>query len=1037
MIQQGFEITGQVIDASTGEPLPGVNVIIEGTSIGDVSDSEGNYSLTVPDESTTLVFSYVGYSTESVTVGTQRIINLSMALEAQEMEELVVIGYGTVKKSDLTGAVSSVKAEDIEKAGPVNIESALQGRAAGVYVSQNSGAPGTEPVVRIRGIGTINEHAPIYVIDGTIMDNSDFRNEANTINFLNPADIASIEVLKDASAAAIYGSRGANGVVLVTTHKGFESKPKVTFSARLGFAKAGKLPEVLGSDDYVDLVNTAFMNEYLSSIPGADPGVDLDTIYDEVKKVNEQYLLGYNTDWYNEITKDRPALSQDYNLSIRGGSEDARYAASFGYYDEEGILVGPSSFRRYSFRVNTDFKLGKIFKVGENIAITQSNTNSNEESTFDLGMRGNSARGVYWALGALPIYPVYVPDSLLDPNDPNYEYARYADAGHGGNPVRKLHQRDLDIQNLTIFGNVFAEANILKDITLRSSLGLNLSSSFRDEFWPKFYDASTGEVNDGGVHNRLDRTYGWLWENTIVYLKELEKHSITALVGYTAEHNKYDYLTGSKGNVPNNNEEMRTLDAAISDPETSGGYDLVNMVSMLGRFHYVYDSRYLLTASIRRDGTSKFGPKEKWGTFPSVAISWNISNEGFFDALDRDFFRVLKFRASWGQIGNTSMTPNHFKAYVSQVASSNQLRALVDNQVHHGYYFETIGNPDLSWETSEQTNFGIDLGLFKNALFLTADYFIKNTKDMLMLSAVPGYAGYPTFNQPVVNVGSVLNKGFELELSYKGTSGNFSYDLSVNGTHYKNEVTALHGDSIQYDTPNITAVGHPIGMFYGFVTDGIFQTEEEVQGYVDSKGAVIQPDAVPGDFRFKDLNEDGKINNSGDRTLIGSPHPTFVYGFTINLRYRGFDLMTFWQGVYGNKLWNWSRAYDFEYGIKNMYRKIYKDAWREEGSSYSQPRITKYAENNNFKDSDYFLEDGSYLRMKNLQLGYTLPIGVSQKLHISKCTIWIGGTDLLTFTRYTGIDPEIGLVHPQFSGMAYADTYPKYRKIMLGINVEF
>jgi TonB-linked SusC/RagA family outer membrane protein len=523
------------------------------------------------------------------------------------------------------------------------------------------------------------------------------------------------------------------------------------------------------------------------------------------------------------------------------------------------------------------------------------------------------------------------------------------------------------------------------------------------------------------------------------YQKILEKHSIRAMIGYTSEHNKYDYLTGSKVNVPSNNEEMRTLDAALSDPETTGSYDVVNMISMFARLHYGYDNRYLVTASVRRDGTSKFGPDEKWGVFPSAALSWNISNEPFLDGIKRDILRVLKIRASWGQIGNTSMAPNYSNAYVSQVASDYRLRALVDNQPNNSYYFETIGNPVLSWETTEQINFGLDLGMFKNALFLTADYFIKNTEDMLMVSTVPGYSGYPAFSQPVVNAGSVDNRGFELELIYKGTSGKFSYDLSANFTSYKNEVTALHGERsyIQYDSPNRTAVGHPIGMFYGFETDGIFQTEEEVLAYVDTSGNVIQPEAVPGDIRFKDLNGDGEISNDGDRTFIGSPHPDFMYGFTINLRYSGFDLMTFWQGVHGNDIWNLCRDYDFDYGIKNTYKHIYDDAWRGEGTSDNQPRITTYSENNNFQDSDYFLEDGSYLRMKNLQLGYTLPERISQKLHISTCRIWIGGTDLLTFTSYTGIDPEIGLVHPQYSGLGDADTYPKYRKFMVGINVEF
>jgi TonB-linked SusC/RagA family outer membrane protein len=532
--QQEIEITGQIIDASTGEPLPGVNIIVEGTSIGEITDNEGNYSIKVPSENMVLVFSYVGYTSKSVTLGSQRIINLALTPEVQEIDEVVAIGYGTIKKSDLTGALSSVKHDDFEQVSPDNVLSAIQGRAPGVYISQNTGAPGVEPTIRIRGTGSINAHAPIYVIDGMIMDMSDVRDKSSTINFLNPADIASIEVLKDASATAIYGSRGANGVLLITTQKGFDSRPKASFNAQLGFSKIRNMPDLLRADDYIKYQRSKYGNGYSTSQPDTLPVMRENVIL---------YNDGYDTDWYAEMLKDRPAISQNYNLSVKGGTSDARYSASFGYYNEEGILITNSNYDRYSFRINSDYKLGKYIRLGENLSISQMNRVGIQEASdpiFRSLMRSNPLYPVLKQFDITdPEHPLYAnpyDPMYAEPGDPGYDYYKYSE---GAGPLASfIYYGNVCDQRLSIFGNIFAEATLLKDFTFRSSLGLNLSNSKTDNFVPAYFISKNDFNFSGTVLRDLYWTNGWLWENILTYHKSLQNHTITVLAGYTSEYNK-------------------------------------------------------------------------------------------------------------------------------------------------------------------------------------------------------------------------------------------------------------------------------------------------------------------------------------------------------------------------------------------------------------------------------------------------------------------------------------------------------------------
>jgi len=662
-----------------------------------------------------------------------------------------------------------------------------------------------------------------------------------------------------------------------------------------------------------------------------------------------------------------------------------------------------------------------------------------------------------------PLYPVYKSDTLdpddpnyldLDPSDPAYDYNKFAGAPQENPVAFSYYKLNTNTNTLTIFGNVFAEATFLKDFTLRSSFGLNLSSRKYNNFEPK-YVITQANKQLSAVEQRLNWTNGWLWENTLTYHKILEKHLFTIMAGYTSEYNKYEYMTGKKQKTPSNEEEWRVLSAAISAPELEGSYDVISMISMLGRINYSFDNRYLLTASVRRDGSSKFGPEHRWGVFPSASVGWNISNESFFDGLRSSTIPTLKLRAGWGQIGNSSMSDINTNTYISQIRSNLLQRALFDNEPYTGYFFDVIGLPDLSWETVEQINAGLDLGLFRNALTIDAEYFIKTTEDMLVPTFIPAYAGYGGY-EPWINAGTVENKGFEFMVSYKGNAGSFFYDLSINGTSYKNMVLSTNYDSTEIWSPfypSITMVGYPIGSFVGFASDGIFQTQEEVEAHVDpTTGELIQPDAKPGDVRYVDLNGDGQISagyewadslkGGGDQTIIGSPHPKFIYGFTINLAYKGFDIMTQWQGVIGNELINEHkyRPYHYAYrldGRLNPDRDLYLNAWREEKPSQTVPRVTAKDPNENFRVSDYMVEDASYLRMRIIQLGYTFPQQVCDKLHIGSCRIWIGGVDLLTFTSYSGNDPEVYLNEPMFSGRDQGYSYPRSRKITMGINVEF
>ena len=1027
---QQQNITGTVTDATTGEPFPGVHVLIEGTKTGTLTDLNGKFSLPEPENGSVLVFSFVGYINERIIWSGQDVIEVKLAQDVKALDEVVVIGYGTIKKSDLTGSVASVASGDIDKTKPVNIESVLEGRVPGLTATAISGAPGSEAIIRVRGIGTVNNNNPIYVVDGMLIDNSDPNNPAGNISFLNPNDISSIEVLKDASAQAIYGSRGANGVILVTTRKGTEGLPKITFSSTIGFDNLIKLPKVLNAADCENYILTSNLNGYLRSFPDASPNVLPDTLNQTTREVVAGFKQDINTNWLNEILR-KNVLNQSYNLTINGGTKYAHYLASAGYNYTDGLIKN-FNYKRYSFRLNTDFKLGNYVIVGENLGITSAVRNGYEGSgTFQSTM---------WAY---PMDPVLKPEGEVDPADPDYNYNKYA-AGIGGegNPALNVELQNYKTSRLTLVGNMFGEATILKDFKFRSAWGFNLAYQDISDYTPIYFLSTSNQNTLSTVSANNNRTNGWVWENTLNYSKSLKNHSLTVLAGYTSEYTKSSYQSESKQGTPNNTPEMRTFDAGTSQPLVSGGYGVNTMISYIGRINYSFSDRYLFTTSLRRDGSSKFGAGYQWGTFPSFSLGWRINNEPLFKSLGAEFISNLKIRAGWGQIGNLSLPVNY--AYVSQVASAEtggiDNRYIFGGIVSNGYSLGTIGTPYITWETTEQTNLGIEIAILKNLLSVTADYYIKNTKNMLLQVPTVAYAGYPYNGVPYTNAGSVQNKGFEIVINLQGKSGDFNYGLAVNGSMFKNKVTSLGQGNKPINTggPSRTEVGSSIGRFYGWVTDGIFQTDFWVKSHVTPNGVPIQPNAQVGDFKFKDLNHDGVID-ANDETWIGSPLPKLTYGLNITLGYKAFDMLIFFQGSYGNKIYDigiW-RQLNFE-GTGNMLEYIYKNAWKGTGSSNSDPLLTTVNNNDNFRNSNYFVEDGSYMRLKNIQIGYNFSKALCERIKISSARIWVGGTNLFTLTKFRGTDPEVDFYsNAVMAGYDWNNLFPQSREITLGVTLSF
>ena len=989
---QQARITGTVTDA-TGLPMPGVGIKVKGTSTTSVTDTDGKYVVNAGGN-ITLVFSYVGYETQEVPANGRATINITMAESQAELSEVVVIGYGTVRRKDLTGSVASVKGADIKSQGVSDVTRSLQGKMPGVTIESAGGDPGAGTRILIRGVGSLNNATPLYIVDGVQVAN---------INNLNQTDIESVDVLKDASAAAIYGSRAANGVVLVTTKSGKSGAPVVQLTANVGVQSKASNIDVLNAQEWATVSNQAHANAGLTPLElAANPSA-----------------LGVGTDWQDAIFRAAPI--QQYNLLVSGGSEASKYSVSGGYNDQQGI-VDVTGYKRYNLRVKTETTKGRL-KFGETVLLSRE-----KFVNMPAGWGGQGGNPVGSAIKMIPAFKIYNPDLVG-----GYDGA-FGSVVNIANPVAQLNLEDITRENTSILANAFGELKIIEGLKYRLNLGYTNVFNSNYDYHRRYQVGAlfTHPTND--ISLSKDQNVLLLLENTLNYDKVFGKHSVQALAGYTYQSNNYSFTSTARTDLPDGIDQ---IDAGAGIATNSGNRFENNLISLLGRVIYSYDDRYLLTASFRRDGSSRFGANNRYGNFPSVALGWNIMNESFFEPLEKTFSN-LKLRASYGVLGNQEIGDYQYNAAVA-----SNVNYVVGNtqQRWFGSIQTAFASPNIKWETTKTVNVGVDAGFFGNKLNLTADYFVKKTTDVLLNVPIPGSAG--SVSNPVVNAGTLRNNGVELGLNYGNTVGKLSYNVFGSISAVRNKVIELGTGSQQIfggqpnhhgATSTLTEAGGSIGSFYLIQALGIFNSQEEINAYAKD-GQLIQPNAAPGDVKFFDKNGDGQINNL-DRVNLGSPFPDFEYGVGFNANMHNFDLAIFFQGSQGNKIYN-GLAQDLQStNLQMNYAKSTLNAWTPTNQS-DVPRVTANDPNLNSQTSSRFLENGSYFRMKTVQLGYTLKDDFAKKLKIGSFRTYVSADNLFTITKYTGFNPDLGRTGSIFDrGVDYGHVaYPLARTISLGIQL--
>lgn len=982
-------ISGTVTASDTGETLPGVNVIVKGTTKGTSTDVNGSFQLDVMPSDQVLVFSYIGYIDKEVPIGKLPNIQVVLEISSTQLEELVVVGYGTLRKSDLTGAVSSLKAEDIRKITAIHPEKALQGKVTGVQVTTVSGAPGAGAAVRIRGVGTFGNSAPIFVVDGMILDD---------ISFLNSADIESMEVLKDASATAIYGSRGANGVILIQTRKGSidKDKPVFNFSSEYSIQRLAKKIELLNGREFAIITNEIR--------PGS---------YNNVDAVPD-------TDWQDLIFQTAPV--QNHQLSITGATSISQYYFGIGLYQQDGIIP-KSNYQRITLKLNNTYNLSRYFRLGNNITIAPYERRNAPNAT----------------------YAVYRAQPLLEPY---YSDGSFGVVHNVGNPLADLANSNSYNSGLRGVGNLYAEANPFDGVTLKSSFGIDASFSKSKSFTPAYTiynpdgtaSQQFNEFSDLFKGNGENRS--WLWENTIAYDKQINKHNINAVAGFTMQKTRSEFFGFSGQNLVRDDPNFwyitpqYIIDEANNINMLQSIYNSVDpnqhysMLSYLIRANYSYDNRFIGTVTFRRDGSSKFSRENRYSNFPSFALGWNISNEQFIQSYS--FISNLKLRASWGKIGNEKI--EYFDRY-ARVESGLLLVLSNPDAAYPAASYLNSGNPDLIWETTTQSDIGLEVGVLNNRLTGEFDYYNRVTDDILILLSNPGHVGNGQGQKVRYNAASVLNRGVEMNIRWREKVGEFTYSVGVLGTSIYNEVLSIGGasgvDSVLIggwlgngQPVTLSSVGQPIGAFYGYQTDGIFQSQAELEAYPHMSLAGV------GDLRFVDVNKDGRINGL-DRTYIGSPIPKFIYGFNFEIQYRAIDFSVDIHGQTGNKIFNGKDVvrpdpYNFE---KNVWNR-----WAGPGTSTTEPRASFGGYN--YTPSDRFIQDGSFLRLRNVQFGYTLPKTLTNRVAMQQVRIYVKGTNIYTFSKYTGYTPEIGSYDVLSNGIDNG-VYPISAVYSIGLNVTF
>lgn len=1028
--QETLEVKGKVVAQNDGVPLPGVTVQVKNAPIGTVTDFDGNFFITTAPDAV-LIMSYIGFKTVEVPIDGKTEINISLATDNEQLSEVVVVGYGTQKRGDLTSAISSVSSDDLEARPVQNTQQLLQGQVSGLTVTNDGGEPGSGGKVRIRGVGTLGNNDPLYVIDGIPSNNG--------LDFLNPADIQSIEVFKDAAAAAIYGNRAANGVIYVTTKKGKSGKMKVTYDQYFGVARNGDMQDLAEAGEYFQYLK-------LKNLQGS---------------VAEVYEQGYNTDWTDVVM--RAGTIQNYNLGIRGGTDESHYYTSVSYSKVEGTHL-KSDNQRFTARLNSDYAIFSFLKLSENLSI--SNERRHSLSTL------NNARKTP------PIVPVYkTPEEIaaLDPSNRDLnQYFDVAEAIGFGQNQRAAIERANGVRNrLSLIGNAQAELDFgeitspLEGLTFTSTFGFEYYNEDGKRFNPLYSLGSRDFSVKTEVNQNFAKYFHWTSNNFISYDRTFGKHDVGLTAGFVGERETREWVGASGAFGLSNNEYLQVLDAMTKERTSSGSKYEHNYASYVARVTYNYDSRYLLQASIRRDGSYRFAPGDRWGTFPAIGLGWRISNEPFFQKIESNFINELKLRGSWGRLGNDRI-PTEFE-YLSTIAGGYERGYVLggvggDNSsktFYQGYAPNKAVNPDLTWETTTSTNIGLDLGMFQNKINLTFEYYTRDTEDVLFKKQLPFYSGFPGVDgiAPItqwVNGAKVQNRGFDLSIDYNDDFGDFGIEAGINLGTYKAKVKEVENAITVSDEriPTIIRMteGDPLGGFYGYVVDGFYDNEQEL---LNANNEVRQQAAQVGDFKFADLNGD-QIIDSKDKKIIGDPNPELTYSFNLNFSYKGIDLKTFWYGTYGNDIYKIGEIYfngwDEGSSPQNIWSGVIADSWTPQNMDARFPKVSPGGTKRNYEKGPTTagIQDGSFLRLKNLQLGYTFPQDIFGDKGFDFLRVYLSMENVFVITDYDGGDPEIGSgvnlnaseggrsSSPSYVlGVDYGDRYPIQKTVALGLSVGF
>ena len=1031
---QNIQIKGTVVSGTDNEPLPGVNVVVKGnTSTGTITDFNGTFTLSAPADAI-LSISYIGFKSQEIAVKGHKDIKIVLQEDSETLDEVVVVGYGVQKKSVVTASIAKVSADDLASTAPVRMDNALKGLASGVTVTSSSGQPGAAAQIRVRGVGTIRTENgaadPLYIVDGMPLEGG--------LDYLNPNDIASIEVLKDAASGAVYGARAANGVILVTTKTGKIGKTKVTYDFSYGWQSAWKKRDVLNASEYALMINEGAINA------GIAP------------KFSDPYSYGQGTNWQDEVFNNNAPM-MNHQVSVSGASEKVNYLFSLGFYTQDGIVGGNfdrSNYERLTLRSNTQYTLFdeskernwlNSLKVTSNLSYARiKSTNFDDNSTWGTPLGS--------ALALSPILNVYdeteeAIKAQFDKYGTTAEYTPVYDPRNGklfsipgefgemSNPIAKLSLPGDKHWSHKFVANFSAELQLWDNLKFKTSYGADLSFWGYDGYRPLYYLRSGESSTQSSAYSRKEDGTVWQLENVLMYDKSIDKHSFSVLLGQSAKKSSGSYLYGSRNNITNYSRpyiDASTGLAANADRDAAGAPSVdATLASIFARASYNYDERYMLQVTVRRDGSSRFGPNNHYAVFPSFSLGWNLTNEKFMNKRP-NWLTTTKIRLSWGKNGNENI--GNFKYTVLTSPGNNAIFGSSENVIN-GVKASGLANPDLKWEESEQLDFGLDFGFFNNALTFTADYYKKKTNGMLMEMNIPFYVGEA---KPIGNVGKMENSGIELEAAYKFRVSDWNFRVSANASYLKNKLIEYGNesgwenlDSFQ-GTGDISRAenGKPFPFFYGYKTAGIFQNTDEVKAYKNDKGELLQPTAVPGDVRFVDVDGNGIID-ANDRTYIGKGMPDWTFGFNLGVSWKNFDLNMMWQGTAGNDIYDATRRTDI--ATSNLPSWML-NRWTGEGTSNRIPRFVQ-GDNVNWQSSDLYVYDGSYLRLKNIQLGYTLPAALTQKVFISSLRFYVAAENLFTFTKYHGFDPEISSGGTSL-GIDYG-VYPQARVWTIGASLSF